>query len=249
MGTLNIIPAIDLKDGKCVRLLQGDFDQATEYSDDPAQIARQFAALAVTSLHIVDLDGARYGEQRNKDIVASIAEESELTIQLGGGIRDAETVEKWFAAGVSRCVIGSLAITEPDTVKAWLVRFGSDRIGLALDIKMDAQNEPIITTHGWTRDHEATFFECVDDFLSAGLKHVLCTDVSRDGTMAGPNFELYQRIIGAYPDLQLQASGGVRNIADLEQLRHLGIPAAITGRALLDGQISAEEIETFLQNA
>ena len=121
---MNIIPAIDLKEGKCVRLLQGDFDQTTEYSDDPAQVARQFAALAATSLHIVDLDGARYGEQHNNEIVAAIADESDLTIQLGGGIRDAETVARWLAAGVSRCVIGSLAITEPDTVKAWLARGG-----------------------------------------------------------------------------------------------------------------------------
>ena len=246
---MNIIPAIDLKDGKCVRLLQGDFDQTTEYSDDPAQVARQFAALAANSLHIVDLDGARYGEQRNQEIVASIADESSLTIQLGGGIRDSETVAKWFAAGVSRCVIGSLAITEPDTVKAWITRFGGDRIVLALDVKMDAHNEPIITTHGWTQDSEATFFETVSDFLSAGLKHVLCTDVSRDGAMSGPNFELYQRIMEAYPELLLQASGGVRHIEDLEQLRGLGVPAAISGRALLDGKINAEEIETFLRSA
>jgi phosphoribosylformimino-5-aminoimidazole carboxamide ribotide isomerase len=246
---MNIIPAIDLKDGKCVRLLQGDFDRATEYSDDPAQVARQFAALAASDLHIVDLDGARFGEQRNKEIVASIADESNLTVQLGGGIRDAETVEKWLAAGVSRCVIGSLAITEPDTVKAWLARFGGDRIVLALDIKMDARNEPIITTHGWTKDSKATFFESVNDFMSAGLQHVLCTDVSRDGAMVGPNFELYQRIMEAYPELLLQASGGVRHIGDLQQLRRLGVPAAISGRALLDGKISAEEIETFQQSA
>lgn len=246
---MNIIPAIDLKDGKCVRLLKGDFDKSTEYSDDPALVARQFAALAADSLHIVDLDGARYGEQRNKEIVAAIAQESKLIVQLGGGIRDVETLESWFAAGVSRCVIGSLAITEPDTVKAWLTRFGGDRIVLALDVKMDAQNEPVITTHGWTQDSEATLFESVSDFLSAGLKHVLCTDVSRDGAMAGPNFELYQRIMSAYPELLLQASGGVRHIQDLERLRQLGVPAAISGRALLDGKISAEEIETFLRNA
>ncbi len=246
---MNIIPAIDLKDGKVVRLLQGDFEKTTEYSDEPAKVADQYAALAATSLHIVDLDGAQSGKQLNQHIVSAIAAESDLTVQLGGGIRDAETVARWFEAGVSRCVIGSLAVTEPDTVKAWLTRFGGDRIVLALDVKMDAQNEPIITTHGWTRDSEATFFESVNDFLSAGLQHVLCTDVGRDGAMTGPNFELYQRIMEAYPDLLLQASGGVRHIGDLEQLRRLGVPAAISGRALLDGKISAEEIETFLQNA
>jgi phosphoribosylformimino-5-aminoimidazole carboxamide ribotide isomerase len=244
-----VIPAIDLQDGKCVRLLQGDFDRSTEYSSDPAEIGRQFSALAATTLHIVDLDGARYGEQRNRDIVTAIAQESQLEIQLGGGIRDQSIVTSWFDAGVSRCVIGSLTITEPDTVKAWLSRFGSDRIVLALDVKFDGQNEPIITTHGWTRDSEATLFECVDDFMSAGLKHVLCTDVSRDGAMAGPNFALYERFVETYPDVSLQASGGVRHIEDLEQLRQIGVAAAISGRALLDGKISAEELEQFRQSA
>lgn len=245
---MKIIPAIDLKDGKCVRLLQGDFEKATEYSSDPVEIANQFAALAATDLHLVDLDGARYGEQKNKDIVTAIASASKLDIQLGGGIRDSETVAEWLNAGVARCVIGSLAITEPDTVKAWITRFGGDRIVLALDINMDDQNEPIVTTHGWTRESSSSLFECVDDFMSAGLQQVLCTDVSRDGAMTGPNLELYERVMTAYPDLTLQASGGVRNIDDLEQLRRIGVPAAISGRALLDGKISAEEIEAFLQN-
>ena len=244
-----VIPAIDLQDGKCVRLLQGDFERRTEYSSDPAEIGRQFSALAATTLHIVDLDGARFGEQRNRDIVSAIAQESQLAVQLGGGIRDQATVESWLDAGVSRCVIGSLAVTEPDTVKAWLSKFGSDRIVFALDVKIDEQNEPIITTHGWTRDSETTLFECVDDFMSAGLQHVLCTDVSRDGAMAGPNFELYERFVTSYPDLKLQASGGVRHIQDLEQLRSIGVAAAISGRALLDGKINAEEIAQFQQDA
>ncbi|MGI9200823.1 MAG: 1-(5-phosphoribosyl)-5-[(5-phosphoribosylamino)methylideneamino]imidazole-4-carboxamide isomerase [Woeseiaceae bacterium] len=246
---MKIIPAIDLKDGKCVRLWQGDFHKTTEYSSDPTEVANQFADLAATDLHLVDLDGARIGQQLNKDIVLAIAKESRVEIQLGGGIRDAETVAGWLAAGVRRCVIGSLAITEPDTVKAWLTRFGGDQIVLALDIKLDEQQEPIVTTHGWTRNSSSSLFECIDDFMSAGLQHVLCTDVSRDGAMAGPNFELYEAILGAYPDLALQASGGVRHIGDLEQLRRIGVPAAISGRALLDGKISAEEIEAFLQNA
>ena len=244
-----VIPAIDLQDGKCVRLLQGDFERSTEYSSDPAEIGRQFSSLAASILHIVDLDGARYGEQKNRGIVSAIAQQSQLEIQLGGGIRDEAIMKNWLDAGVSRCVIGSLAVTEPDTVKAWLSRFGSDRIVLALDVKIDQHNEPIITTHGWTRDSETTLFECVDDFKSAGLQHVLCTDVSRDGAMAGPNFELYERFVASYPKLKLQASGGVRHIEDLEKLRHIGVSAAISGRALLDGKISAEEIAQFQQDA
>lgn len=246
---MKIIPAIDLQDGKCVRLWQGDFDKTTEYSSDPVEVATQFAALKTSDLHVVDLDGARYGEQRNKQIVNAIANQSNMTVQLGGGIRDSATLESWFKSGVARCVIGSLAVTEPDTVKSWLNRFGGDRIVLALDVKLDAQGEPMVTTHGWTRDSSLTLFECIDDFLSAGLVHVLCTDVSRDGAMAGPNLELYANIVSNYSDLQLQASGGVRSIKDLEQLRHLGVPAAISGRALLDGKISVQEIEQFQQSA
>lgn len=245
---MKIIPAIDIKDGKCVRLLQGDFEKTTEYSSDPTEIARQFAAFAATDLHLVDLDGARFGKQMNKAIVAAIASVSNLEIQLGGGIRDAETVSNWLATGVTRCVIGSLAVTEPDTVKAWLSRFGGDKIVLALDVKLDEQKEPLLTTHGWTRDTNTSLFECIKDFMSAGLQHVLCTDVSRDGAMAGPNIELYERVLASFPDLQLQASGGVRNIDDLDNLRRIGVPAAISGRALLDGKITAEEIETFLRS-
>ena len=246
---MNIIPAIDLRDGKCVRLLQGDFAQSTEYSSDPTEIAQQFSALAVETLHIVDLDGAQSGEQKNREIVAAIAQESALQVQVGGGIRDAETLDSWLRAGVQRCVIGSLAVTQPDTVKAWLSRYGSDRIVLALDVRYDEHNEPVITTHGWTRDSDATLFEVINDFMSAGLKHVLCTDVSRDGAMAGPNLDLYARIVSSYPELLLQASGGVRHIEDMQQLRSIGVPAAISGRALLDGKISAAEVAAFQQDA
>jgi phosphoribosylformimino-5-aminoimidazole carboxamide ribotide isomerase len=246
---MNVIPAIDIKDGKCVRLYQGDFENSTEYSSDPAEIARQFARLAASDLHIVDLDGARSGSQQNREIVAAIASESRQAVQLGGGIRDAATVAAWLDAGVSRCVIGSLAIMEPDTVKAWLNRFGKERIVLALDVKIDEQNEPIVTTHGWTRKSEMTLFECIDEFMSSGLQQVLCTDVSRDGAMTGPNLDLYASIVDRYPDLELQASGGVRHIDDLQQLRRIGVPAAISGRALLDGKITVEEIESFLQSA
>ena len=246
---MNVIPAIDLQNGKCVRLFQGDFAQTTEYSDDPAAIARQFANLNATTLHIVDLDGARSGEQQNRAIVSEIANESRLSVQLGGGIRETATVTAWLAAGVSRCVIGSLAITQRDTVLGWLSEFGNDRIVLALDVNIDATGMPMITTHGWTRPSETTLFECIDAYAGAGLKHVLCTDVSRDGSMAGPNLELYADVLARYPDLHLQASGGVRDLNDLIELRQRGVPAAISGRAFLEGKISAAEIESFQRDA
>jgi len=230
-------------------LYQGDFEQTTEYSDDPAAVARQFAELHANDLHIVDLDGARSGTQDNRDIVRTIISETAMSVQVGGGIRDRETLSAWFDAGVSRCVIGSLAITEPDAVKSWLVQLGADKIVLALDVSFDDVGVPVITTHGWTRNSTTTVYECIDDYRSLGLRHVLCTDVSRDGAMTGPNLELYADILVQFPDLQLQASGGVRNVQDLQALRDLGLPAAITGRALLDGKITAAEMAQFQQDA
>jgi phosphoribosylformimino-5-aminoimidazole carboxamide ribotide isomerase len=246
---MRIIPAIDLKDGKCVRLLKGDFAKTTEYSNDPASIGRRFSALAVQDLHIVDLDGARTGSQNNESIVKEIAAHSGLDVQLGGGIRERDSIVNWLAAGVRRCVVGSIAIDEPEVVKEWMSEFDVDAIVLALDIKLNASGVPMLTTHGWTKDADITLWDCIEDYRGVGARHVLCTDVARDGAMTGPNVELYTEILRRYPDLQLQASGGVRNVADLRTLETLNIPAAITGRALLDGEISDSEVATFRQNA
>jgi phosphoribosylformimino-5-aminoimidazole carboxamide ribotide isomerase len=246
---MRIIPAIDLKDGKCVRLFKGDFEKTTEYSNDPVEVGRRFSNLDVTDLHIVDLDGARSGAQENRSIVAAIAAESGLQIQLGGGIRDRATVAKWLMNGVTRCVIGSLAITRPQLVRHWIEEFGADHIVLALDVNICADNVPALTTHGWTEDAGVSLWDCIDGYSGAGVTHVLCTDVGRDGAMSGPNFELYADILTRYPGLQLQASGGVRGIEDLRQLRSQGLPAAITGRALLDGEITATEVASFRQSA
>jgi phosphoribosylformimino-5-aminoimidazole carboxamide ribotide isomerase len=244
-----VIPAIDLQDGKCVRLFQGDFSKTTEYSDDPAAIARQFAELNTSVLHVVDLDGARSGTQQNRSIITRIASETRLAVQLGGGIRSRETLIQWFDAGVTRCVIGSLAVTEPDTVKSWLEEFNADKLVLALDVNIDENGTPRLTTHGWTRPSGKSLFDCIDDYRAVGLRHVLCTDVSRDGAMAGPNFELYTDLLARYPNLQLQASGGVRNVGDLLELQRIGVAAAISGRALLEGQISPTEVASFQQGA
>ncbi len=245
---MKIIPAIDIKDGKCVRLFKGDFNKTTEYSADPAAIGRRFSALAVDNLHIVDLDGARTGAQENRSIVTAIAAESGLCIQLGGGIRERQDVENWLAAGVSRCVVGSLAISSPETVRQWINEFGADAIVLALDIKLNDFDEPILTTHGWTQDSGITLWDCLDGYQSVGVQNVLCTDVARDGAMTGPNVDLYSDLMARYPRLQLQASGGVRNIDDLRTLQTRGIPYAITGRALLDGAITESEVASFRQS-
>ena len=246
---MRVIPAIDLKDGHCVRLFQGDFDQVTTYSNDPLEIARRFAGLDVRDLHVVDLDGARTGSQRNTELVRGIAAATPFSIQLGGGIRSTKTLRHWLFNGVDRCVIGSIAVTDQDRVLNWLHDFGPDRIVVALDVVADSEGEFRATTHGWKEQSEKSIWELLDVYVEKGLKYLLTTDVSRDGAMTGPNFDLYARIVEQHPELQLQASGGVRHVDDLRRLNDLGVPAAITGRALLDGAISDEEVASFRQSA
>jgi len=246
---VKIIPAIDLRGGRCVRLYQGAFDRETLYSDDPQAVAEGFEDMGFRNLHLVDLDGARSGTQQHQDLVRAIARETRLEVQLGGGIRDRASVEAWLEAGVTRCVIGSIAIDDPATVAAWMDEFGADRIVLALDVRIDEHGAPLLATHGWTRTTGNRLWDYVDEIRSRGLRHVLCTDVGRDGAMAGPNLDLYREFCARYPDIRLQASGGVRHVGDLVTLRSIGADAAITGKALLDGKITRQEIESFLRGA
>jgi phosphoribosylformimino-5-aminoimidazole carboxamide ribotide isomerase len=249
---VNLIPAIDLRGGRCVRLLRGEFDKETEYSDDPAAIARSYTGLGVKHLHVVDLDGARGGEQKNqatvREIIDAAAGRSPLAVQLGGGIRCRQTLAAWLGGGVSRCVIGSSAVTDRPTVRRWFREFGPERIVLALDVRIDSTGAARLSTHGWEQTSDVDLWDCVADYLQDGLKHVLCTDVSRDGAMAGPNLQLYQEFVQRFDTIDLQASGGVRGIDDLLALRAAGVAAAITGRALLDGKLSRTEVQSFLQN-
>ena len=244
-----IIPAIDLRGGQCVRLYKGDFKKVTVYSDNPAALAAKYEASGFDHLHIVDLDGALRGSQQNQDCIRAITQSTTMSVQLGGGIRDTATLDYWFDAGVSRCVIGSVAVTDRSLVQGWLQTYSGDKIVLALDVRFDEQGIPRLATHGWTKTSPVSLWDAVDDYLEDGLQNVLCTDISRDGALNGPNLELYDAFSSRYPELSLQASGGVRNLADLEQTAKTGASAAITGRALLDGRISQQEIESFLQNA
>lgn len=249
---MNVIPAIDLRGGRCVRLLRGEFDAETEYHNDPAAIAalaRDYGTLGVRHLHLVDLDGARGDGQVNRSLVERLTSESALRVQLGGGIRDQATLQSWFESGVDRCVIGSLAVTDQALVSGWLADAGADRIVLALDVRIDADGMPWVTTHGWQETSGTSLWDCIESYRSAGLRHVLCTDVSRDGAMSGPNLELYAEIVQRYPEIALQASGGVRNLSDLEALRAAGAAAAITGRALLDGSLTQAEVAAFQRDA
>ena len=247
--TMKIIPAIDLQDGECVRLYQGNFDKRTTYRNDPIAVACEYHAMGFDSLHIVDLDGAQCGRQQNRDIISAIASGSDTLIQLGGGIRNRESVSSWLAAGVSRCVIGSLAIDEPRTIRTWIDEFGPDHIVLALDVRLADNDVPLLTTHGWTKSPGIDLWRYLDEHLENDIRHVLCTDVSRDGTMSGPNLDLYRELIERYPNIDLQASGGVRDADDLRMLDDLGASVAITGRALLDGKINPKEMGQFLRVA
>lgn len=245
---MKIIPAIDLHEGKCVRLYKGDFDRVTHYSDQPLEVARAYAALSVDDLHIVDLDGARTGSQQNARVVRQLCADSPLVVQLGGGIRDGDRVKYWLENGVTRCVVGSVAVAEPERVAAWIDDFGADSIVLALDVTIGEEG-PVLATHGWTQSTGLSLWDLLDRYSTLGAKHLLCTDISRDGAMSGPNVELYTEILRRYPDIRLQASGGVRDIGDIRRLKEIGTPAAITGKAMLDGKISAAEVDSFLRSA
>jgi len=245
---MQLIPAIDIRDGACVRLLRGDFEQVTHYSANPVDLAEHYRELGAAWLHIVDLDGAKSGSPQNLDLIRQMSAGGRMRIQLGGGIRDEQSLEAALAVA-DRVVLGSLAVDSQSLVLNWLETFGADRFTLGFDVRFDADEVPRVTTHGWTRDTNLSLADAIDTYAEAGLQHVLCTDVDKDGAMTGPNFELYSRSARQWPAIEIQASGGVRNVSDLEQLDVCGAAAAISGKALLDGEFTTEEIKRFLPNA
>jgi phosphoribosylformimino-5-aminoimidazole carboxamide ribotide isomerase len=243
------VPAIDLKDGNCVRLYQGRFDQVSQYATRPEDLAGRYLSLGVDWVHVVDLDGARDGQGGNRAVIARVAGLAHGRIQVGGGIRSLADVEALFALGAGRVVIGSTAAERPGEVRAWLQRFSPERLVLAFDVRLDEGGSPWLRTRGWTQDAGLSLWDAIELYREAGLIRVLCTDVARDGAMTGPNLALYAECAKRFPELRLQASGGVRNLADLEALRATGATDAIIGKALLDGRITDEEIRSFLRNA
>jgi phosphoribosylformimino-5-aminoimidazole carboxamide ribotide isomerase len=247
---MQLIPAIDLRDGRCVRLLQGRFDAETVYASDPVEVLDRYLSLGAGAIHVVDLDGARAGSQANRTAIARLAEHAPPgTVQVGGGVRSRAVVEELLALGVARAVVGSVAVTEPDEVTGWLRDPGAERVVLAFDIRLDEGGTPRLATHGWERQTETSLWDAVERYLPAGLRHVLCTDVARDGAMSGPNLALYAEAVRRFPGIAWQASGGVSCAADLHALATTGVAAAISGRALLEGRLSAEEVAPFLPAA
>lgn len=230
---MQIIPAIDIQQGQVVRLKQGDFDQATVYANDPLLVANKMVEQGMQQLHIVDLDGAKAPSKQQLPLLASLAALKEIELQIGGGVRCRDDVAALLDLGAKRVVIGSLAISQPDIFDAILSEFGQDKIVLALDV-VEMNGEFVVKTHGWQQQSKQELFA---KLASAAIENVLCTDISRDGLLTGPNFPLYQALLARFPQLKLQASGGVSCQADLAQLQQLGVPAAIVGRAYYEGVI------------
>lgn len=238
-----IIPALDIRDGQCVRLLYGNYDAETRYDVDPIEQASAYSSMGFSHLHLVDLDGAKGGKPVNTALLKSMIAASGMMVQVGGGIRQTEHIKALMDAGVARVVIGSLAIKEPQRVFDWINTFGTNRIVVALDVRISEEDQTAyVCTDAWTNTSSKSLQATIENYQSAGLEHVLCTDISRDGAMTGPSIELYKRILKQFPAIQLQASGGVASGEDLIALRDAGLPAAITGKALLEGKITAEDI-------
>lgn len=235
---MKLLPAIDLVGGRCVRLAQGDFARETRYSDDPAAALAGFAEAGATDAHIVDLDGARACEPRQHKLFAALARDKSVSLQVGGGFRTGDQVAAALDAGVARVVIGSLALTDPDAFAAMLADFGADRLTLALDIRL-RDGQALVASHGWEQSSGRTLAN-----ILAGLpevRHLLVTDIGRDGMLTGPNLTLMRAIAADFPEVALQASGGVATLDDLVALREAGADAAVVGKAIWEGRFTVAE--------
>jgi phosphoribosylformimino-5-aminoimidazole carboxamide ribotide isomerase len=245
---MEVIPAIDLLAGGVVRLFQGDFGQVTEYATSPLALAQAYAEIGAKRLHVVDLDGAKTGQPGNLSIITDLAETG-MEVQAGGGVRTISRLARLLAAGASRVIVGSVAVNEREQVSEWIKEVGPERIILAFDVRLDENNLPEVLTHGWTQGSGESLWPLVEYFLGKGAIEFLCTDISKDGTLLGPNLDLYQTCTNRYPEAQFIASGGISCAADLLALDATGVTRAVTGKALLDGRLTVEEIRQFLRGA
>lgn len=235
---MQLYPAIDLRHGNVVRLYQGDFDQEQRYANDPVELARSYAEAGANWLHVVDLDGARSGEGQNLAQISAICAQTPMQVQAGGGVRNEAACERLFGAGVSRVVVGSTAISDPALVIGWIKRYGPERVVIALDALCDEIGIWHVQVSGWTAAATTTLHSALARYADAGAAHVLCTDISRDGTLRGPNVALYQDLGQRQPGIAVQASGGVSGLDDLAQLKGAGVAGVVIGKALLDGRFT-----------
>lgn len=237
---IRIIPAIDLRGGRVVRLSQGDYDAETRYKQDPVALARTYQAAGADYLHVVDLDAARDGGEENLPVIRRITDALSIPVQSGGGVRSGDDIRRRFQAGLARVVVGSVAVSEPQRMSRWLDEFGSDALVAALDVRQaDGVFRPAVK--GWTETAGQDLEQTLAPLAAAGLRHLLVTDISRDGQLQGPNMALYQSLREHWPDLVLQASGGIAELDDLRQLAEHDIPSVIVGKALLEGRFSLKQ--------
>ena len=233
---IELIPAIDIIGGQCVRLTKGDYDQKTVYGK-PLDMAKEFEQIGFERLHMVDLDGAKSRHIVNDKVLSEITANTKLTVDFGGGIKTHQDIEAAFNAGAKMVTIGSIAVTEPKLFTWWLQKYGPDRVILGADVRNGK-----ISINGWKEDSEEDLLPFLKKYVDAGVKNVLCTEISKDGTLAGPAIELYREVMNAYPDLHLIASGGVSSIDDIKALDKAGIPAVVFGKAIYEGRIDLREL-------
>lgn len=234
---MKIIPAIDLIDGQCVRLTKGQYDTKKVYNKNPLEVARAFEEAGFTRLHLVDLDGAKAGKVTNLDVLENICTNTSLQVDFGGGIKSDKDLEKVLLAGAFQVTIGSLAAKEPEKLKEWIKKYGAEKFILGADVK-----NRMIAVNGWLETSNIELFNFIDSYYQEGIRNILCTDISKDGMMQGPAFDLYSEIMQRFPDLQLIASGGVSNIQDIRTLQQNNIPSVVIGKAIYEGKINLEEL-------
>ena len=240
---IELIPAIDIIDGQCVRLTKGDYDQKTVYRDSPAEVAKEFESFGFKRLHVVDLDGAKSKHIVNNAVLNAITSNTSLTVDFGGGIKTDGDIEKAFASGAAMVTVGSIAVTQPELFMGWLEKYGSERMILGADVRHGK-----ISINGWKEDSTEELLPFLKKYVEAGVKNVLCTEISKDGTLAGPAIDLYKKVMDTYPQLHLIASGGVSSKEDSLALDKAGIPAVVFGKAIYEGKINLKELWDW-QNA
>ena len=237
---MQIIPAIDIIDGKCVRLTEGDYAQKTIYNENPLEVAKAFEAAGIQRLHLVDLDGAKAGAVKNWKVLESIAVNTKLVIDFGGGIKTDNDVAHVFERGASLATIGSIAVANPTLFLSWLNKYGAEKFFLGADVK-----DNLIAVNGWMQTSTITIESFLTDYLAHGITNIFCTDVSKDGRLEGPSIKLYQSLIQLFPNLKLVASGGVSSLQDLEALDAIGCAGAIVGKAIYENRISLASLQQF----
>ena len=234
---IELIPAIDIINGQCVRLTKGDYDQKKVYHDNPVDVAKDFEKMGFRRLHIVDLDGAKSKHIVNCSVLRRITTETSLVVDFGGGIKTEEDIEKAFEAGAQMVTVGSVAVTRPELFIEWLGKYGADKMILGADVR-----NGMISINGWKEDSAEPLLPFLKKYIDAGVRNVLCTEISKDGTLQGPALSLYKQVMECYPELHLIASGGVSCQEDIEQLEREGIPAVVFGKAIYEGRIDLKKL-------